>query len=399
MLGACLMCAPQASAQELDGEDELFVIESREDADEEQEDRANSETRQNEALERMNKAQLRDAGFVFSDASASRRRSTALVMAALPGLVLHGAGHLSLGDYETATALMTMEAAGVLLMVGGALAPVIAQRQTASSAGARQALYAGAGLFISSYLLDVIGVVRSDGQLAYRTPEQRLGGSLSLGYRFFATPRYPLTNVIQGALNANFGAVYMRAGTLQDVALQTSRYGGLVGWRFFKRPGSEHALFVEGEGGYRRFRGDGRYDRYDAGALVGGTLDLGVLTPNLRSVFVGVKAGYVHQWFAFPEARAPEVDVLQDEKSEVSIATSSGTIPFEFYGGMNFTDTLFVKMAYTRRDGELLNDLNSVLAVPSISLTYSRVENFDVMMRVAYGGGLELGADLRFWVW
>ncbi len=386
-----------------DSEEKLFEVEREESSEGgeggDAQSRDQGRGRDEEDLDQMSRKQLESAGFLFSDVSVSRKRSTALVMATIPGLLLHGAGHLYLNETQTAIVLMSMEATGLALLAFGAGLPWLTQGQIASAGLSRQAFYSGMGLIISSYILDVIGVTRSDDQLAYATPEQRRGGALSLAYRFFSTPRYPINHAMRGRFNADFGRVYARASTLQDVSLFTSRYDGELGVRVFSRPNTEHAVIVEAMGGYERFRGSGRHDRWDVGAMAGGTLDLGILSPSLRRVFIGGLIGYNHQWYAYPEPRTPEEDVLQDEVSGVAFSNNTGSVPFEFFGGMNFTDKLHLRLAYSRKDGELIHDLNRLLAVPSATVIYSRTQNLDVILDAAYGGGLRLGGELRFWLW
>lgn len=413
-LCAALLCLATPSmvyaqgAGATDSEEKLFEVEREENrdgedgGDERSEDRGRrggDGDRGKDKLSQLNRKQLEEAGYIFSDVSVSRKRSTALIIAAMPGLLLHGAGHLYLNETETAIVLMSMELAGLGLLAFGAGLPWLTQGQVASAGLSRQAFYSGMGLIISSYILDVIGVTRSLDQLAYATPEQRRGGMVSLAYRFFTTPRYPINHAMRARFAADFGRVYVGAGTLQDVSLFTSRYDGNFGVRIFSRPNTEHAVLFEAMGGYERFRGEGRHDRWDVGAMAGGTLDLGILSPSLRRVFIGGLIGYNHQWYAYPAPRTPEDDVLQDEVSSVRFSNNTGSVPFEFYGGMNFTDKLHIRLAYSRKDGELLHDLNRLLAVPSVTVIYSRNESLDVVLDAAYGGGLRLGGELRFWLW
>lgn len=350
-------------------------------------------------LEQMKVEELREAGFVFGDTSASRRRSTALIMAIGPGLLLHGAGHLYLGEERTAVALALMEFSGLGLIALGSALPWVARGQLAGSGAARPAFYSGLGLLVSSYVLDIVGVARGDEPVIYATPEQRPGAALMARYTFLDSPTYPVRNMLAAGASVDLGGAYAELETRQDVLLFASRYGGTLGWRVWSLPLTSHQIFIQADASLMQLRGQGRFSRLAVGGRAGGTLDLGVLTPQLRRVYLGVNAGYMHQWYALPTGRAPEVDAQSDDPPPLEWAHSMGAIPFEVVGGMNFTDRFHLRLAYSREDGEPLHGINRLFAVPSVQATYRLSRGLDLLLAARYGERFALSGGFRVWAW
>ncbi len=381
-------------------EEELFRLGPESDEDEDEEVRVRGRTRgRSEDLGKMSDEELKEAGFAFGAADAGRDRSGALLMAALPGLVVHGLGHFSIKDYDTTVFLMSMEFVGLGLMGIGAGVPFILRGESANTGYARPLFTAGLGAVIASYILDIAGVVRGTDPLIYETPLKRRGGTLRIGYTFYSTQRYPLDNLLTAMLNVRGARFFGGAGTDQDVSLETSRYRAEVGARLFSSEVTEDQLYVRGRGGLWQFRGDGRYEVWRASALVGGTLDLAIVSPRLARIYLGGEVGWERQWYRFPVARSPEEDVDSDVLAPLELSLSIDSVPFEMYGGMNLTDKLTLQLAYTRRDGELLHDISRLFAVPSATIIYASSDRFDVVLDAAYGAGFRIGGQLRYWLW
>ncbi len=394
--------AQQKVEREVPEEDALFKTRSLEQGarDEGGGGRDDDAVRTDELDDTASREELRAAGFRFGDYSGSRRRSTAFLMALFPGLLLHGAGHLYLGERETAFALAMMELGGLTMMGVGAVLPLAFSGRLAESGASRPVFYTGMGLIISSYVIDVVGVTRGPKPVLYASPLMREGLSLELGYEFLQTRFYPLRNVINGRLNVDTGGGFFRGNTLQDVSLLTSGYAAELGWRPVRITDTEHQVFLMGTGELLQFRDVGRFSRLEVGGQVGGVLDLGVLTPQLRRAYLGMRTGYNFQWYAFPENVAPEVDVRSDSPPPLDWeSTGIGGVPMAIFGGMSFTENLHIQLAYTRRDGGFLNDINRLFAVPSVHVDYRSGRNFDLTFDAEYGSGFSLAAGLRIWIY
>ena len=320
-------------------------------------------------------------------------------MALFPGLLLHGAGHLYLGEERTGVVLALLEIGGLGLLAAGAAGPWVVRGELAGSGAARPAFYMGVGMLLASYIIDVVGVARGENPAIYATPERRRGAWFEAHYRFLNATRYPLRNVLEMQLGADTGQVYGAAGTLQDVSLATSRYGGVAGWRPWSLGATANQVFVEVDAHLWQLRARGRFRRLALGARAGGVLDLGVISPDLRRMMLGASAGYQHQWYALPVARPPEQDREEDDPPPLAPAYALGTVPFELFGAMSLTDRVFLKLSYVRQDGELLQDVGRLWGVPGAELVYQLSPGWDLDLSARYGAGFELAGGLRIWGW
>ena len=396
---------PPGGERELSEEEALFEVEERGDEglDEEQtstqqRDRARQE--EDELDGETSREALQRAGFLFGDFGGERRRSTAFLMALFPGLVAHGAGHFYLGDRQTAWTLAAMELGGVALIGLGALAPRAFSRRASQSSVARPAFYTGVGLVLSSYVIDVVGVTRSETPLLYRSPLKRRGASARLGYEFMQARYFPLRNVIAAELELDTGAFQATARSRQDVALLSSFYGGGAGWRIWQVDETEHQVRLRVDGELMQLRDVGRFSRVQGAALLSGVLDLGVVSPRLRRLYLGLEGGYGYQLYALPEAITPEENAQRDSPPELEWEDQGvGLVPWEMFGGMMFTERLHLQLSYRRYDGEPLAGVNRLLGVPALKVDYRSGRNFDLTFEARYGSGFSVGAGLRIWLY
>ncbi|MCJ7457570.1 MAG: hypothetical protein MUP17_01090 [candidate division Zixibacteria bacterium] len=83
--------------------------------------------------------------------------TTALVIALVPGSIVHGAGHFYVGKTKTAIGLFGAEIIGAGLTFLGALGSLRGDTGGESSGGGEVVLALGLGLFAGSWIYDVVG--------------------------------------------------------------------------------------------------------------------------------------------------------------------------------------------------------------------------------------------------
>lgn len=379
------------------GEDELFRT-ARDDDAAADEDGTSAEQQQREAekpINQMSRAELLKAGFVFGTPEHKSQRSSGLLMALVPGAVVHGAGHLYLGDKRTGLGLLIMEATGLALVGGGALVPLIFEGDAASMSGSRSIIYLGTGMFAMSYLLDILGTLQGP-ELQFSENSRRLvGGSMAASYTFLSTDSFPLRNLLSVEATAQTAQVFFKAGTRQDVSLDTSFYDATFGWRFWRGEEAQTFAWAQVDGELMNFRGLGRFNRLSGAGLFGLSMDLGALSSHLRGLALGGSTGFMYQRYALPDATQ---DPTADDYT-YSWEVGSSSIPLELFLHFNFSERLRLRFAYTRRDGALLQDIDRLFAVPSLAATYASTKTSDIEVKAEYGEGLGLSIGLRFWVW
>jgi hypothetical protein len=349
---------------------------------------------QQEELQGMTREELEGAGFFYGEAARDQEQSTAVLSLLTVGLVVHGAGHWALGEERTAAALLTMEAAGLLLWGAGVIAPRLVEGDWASAAYSRHAVYAGVGLFGASFLLDVAGLLQADGTEAPANTTRERGLSVLAQAGYLDTKKFPVQTVLRLDMSADLGAVGVYGSTLQDVALGLSMYGAGSTWRFVQDGRSFTYAYVRAEGEYMTFRLDGAFDRLSVLGTVGGSLDMGLLTRRLRGVACGAEVGYMSQWYWLQTAQVdPET---QEHVRELGLRLDA--LPLEVFVHGNMSERMHLRVLYRRRDGDLLQDGARLWGIPGVGLTYSSAKNLDLVLRGEYGGGLGIWGGLRAWV-
>ncbi|MGK0359142.1 MAG: hypothetical protein ACI9U2_001443, partial [Bradymonadia bacterium] len=201
-------------------------------------------------------------------------------LAAGPGLLVHGLGHLVAGDTEAAVELLLIEGVSLGMIFGGTvlLAGTGASRRIAGP----NILFlgAGVGLFTTSWLADIAG---SSGLLQGKSFFPRTAVAIQLGHRYIYDPQFAYRHFAVLGVDSQMGALGLDAeawialddanwrvrqatrwrllGAAQGGSHLDGRFG--LGWH---EHGTEGFAFltVEGELG-------GRYDLGDAMATLSGT--------------------------------------------------------------------------------------------------------------------------------
>ena len=379
-------------------EDALFQINEGDELLKTEEDDAQRRDRPLEQpIKGMSDAELREAGFVFGDAQDSRVRSTATLLALFPGSLAHGIGHWYMGDRRAAIILAAMETMGLGLFLGAGLSPVVYGADFGASSATRHLMYLGAGLFAASYVLDVVGTIQGADPLLFKHPSDApRKASVGLKYGYLELGELPIRNVLLADAVGDLGAGYVELRTLQDVGLTLSTYGATLGarpWRHPELPGARLELEVDAE--WMQWRQRGRFERVTVAGLVGGSLDLGFLSKTMQRVALGLKTGYLHQWFALP---APtRFNPLEPEPEPSQWSHDAAGLPFMMWVQFDLSRRTRMRMEYTRRDGALLHDGSPALGVPAMQINYRSTANLDIEARADWGSGLGLWAGLRIW--
>ena len=109
------------------------------------------------------------------------------VTAVIPGLVVHGTGHMVVGDSKTGLRLLALEGVGLGLLATG-FVPIVLSGASRRIVGPAAALsVVGAGIFAISFLADVYGIVAPVG--GFGAPPRALPIlQTAIGYRYVYNP-------------------------------------------------------------------------------------------------------------------------------------------------------------------------------------------------------------------
>ncbi len=340
------------------------------------------------ALSEWTYEELIAEGFVFEDAASAQSRAVGTLLGATAGLVLRGIGHWYVDDYPTAATLLGAQVLSLGLLGTGLV--MGAWDEAESSALAESAMFLGAGLFVVSYAVDVLGTAYSDelGLPTNSLEPRRLG--LQLRYIYIQEDTHDLRHLLNGELRADFRRVFGNIRTVQDVYLNMESYGAQVGWRVLQGQSNLTWAAVELEGNFQRWKGASRYDRMDAGLLLGVSLDLGDVFRHLENFAVGAHFGVGQRLLHH-----------RPENSEESTRWVRGKayLPMELFTHMNLTESLNARFAYSRGRNHFVRIDSHVEGLSTLEFVYKSARNLDLVFRGEFGEGFALSGALNLWFW
>jgi hypothetical protein len=236
--------------------------------------------------------------------------------AVVPGVLLHGSGHFAAGEGATAWSLLKVETLGLGLVVAGfgTLAATGSSPKTAEPA--IWAISAGVGLFSTSWLADVYGVLAPAGGTGAPI---RLQPTLEarLGTRYVADPTLVGGMFLGPALDLRFGRWRLSPGAWVAVdGSDVSRFEAAAAYRFVgPRAGAYQTPAIDGSyldvvvgGSHHRYREDVpaplavAFDTTTVDARAEGRLDLRRWAPTLTGAFVDASLGAGMGGYRYPAA-------------------------------------------------------------------------------------------------
>ena len=229
---------------------------------------------------------------------AVRHRSRALAVpaAVVPGLVVHGTGHLVLGEPETGTNLLIMEGIGLGLFLAGGTTIVLTGASRYFVAPAAAATMAGFGLFSTSYLADIYGTTSRDGGAVAARLRSPARWETELGYRRIYDPQFAYRDFLVQRVSRQIGPLRLSPSGWFSARGDTARYRvegqyRLTGPVGVASPRDMTFLDVTLAFVHQRHRPE-HFSKSLVEASLDGRYDLARLGPTLRGAFMELGAGY-----------------------------------------------------------------------------------------------------------
>lgn len=225
-----------------------------------------------------------------------RPRVLPVAAAVVPGVVVHGTGHLVLGESRTGRNLLLMEGVGLGLFLAGGVTIVLTGASRYFVAPAATATMAGFGLFSTSYLADVYGSLSKDGGAAlsrYRAPAR---WETELGYRRVSDAQFDYQDFLVQRVSRQIGPLRLSPSGWFDVRGDTARYRMESQYRLAgvtEEPAPGDVSFIDVTLGFvhQRHRPE-HFSKSSAELSIDGRYDLARLGRTLRGSFVELSAGY-----------------------------------------------------------------------------------------------------------
>jgi hypothetical protein len=227
-----------------------------------------------------------------------------LVTALLPGAVVHGAGHLVLGDTKTGLRLLTLEGVGLGVLATG-FVPIVLTGASRRLIGPAVALSAaGAGLFAISFLADIYGVVAPAGGVG---APFRIAPTLqtAIGYRYVYDPVFSYRNFMVQEIDYRTGAWRLHPSAWFALDDTNSRLRAHVAYRLTGplprgNPPSRDGSFLDLETAITRHAFSSERFRTTTGEVaVAGRLDMARVGPSLRGSFAEMSVGVALQAYSY----------------------------------------------------------------------------------------------------
>ena len=252
------------------------------------------------------------------------RRTLAVVSSVVPGVVVHGSGHMVAGDWETGTLLLAAEGVGLAMAVTGLVGLGLTGASSELIIPLTWTVIEGGALLVIPALADIYGVSAPAGGTGLplvRAQDLRA----ELGYRYVHNPIFDYQNFSVVGGEWRWRALRLAPEAWFAVDDDNWRLRTVAAWRILgPRPDrtAEDGSFLELEGGYARHRyGTEGFTESTFEASFGGRLDLERVSRSLRGSFAESSLGLAMGVYSY--------DDLVNEGTEMLL----GRFAFGFYTG------------------------------------------------------------------
>lgn len=345
---------------------------------------ARAQSDERERLGAMSAEELAAEGWLAQEDETELGSVVGGFLALTVGLVAHGAGHLNAGEVRTGRFLLITEGVSLGLMGLSLLTETLSSSDSRLAAVYESLLPAGASLFATTWLLDVIGAFkggadvfspfeRSSTQLQARAEHVFLSGSQ-------AAPEH----LVAASLFADLGPVYLYPRARFGVAETFSTIGGEFGVRFSL--GRRDYSFVHFGGEATRYAFDAQgYAYWAIFGEAGFSVDLGDLFSHLDGLVYRMSLGGGTQLFRFD--------------FDSGLPTSSASfLGFETALAAAFARRVSLEVGYVQRPDELAGNLSSVPGAFFGMVTVVPSPRWSLHVEARAGESFQLTSGLSFFL-
>lgn len=227
------------------------------------------------------------------------------LVAAGPGLIVHGLGHMVAGDTDTGLDLLIAEGAGLGLIIGGTavLAATGASRRIAGPNVI--VIGAGFGLFTTSWLGDIVG---ANGGVRGNTRQPTPPFALHVGHRYIHDPQWAYAQFAVVGVDGQYGRLGHDADAWIALDDDNWRARNALRWRLLGDPsGGSHLDALQRIGWHHH--GTEGFAFLTLDAELGGRWDLGDRFETLSGSFFEGGVGWSLEMYRYD---VPGTDFPED---------------------------------------------------------------------------------------
>jgi hypothetical protein len=319
---------------------------------------------------------------------APGRRALAGAASVVPGIVLHGSGHFVLCEPETARKLAVLEGAGAVSLAGSTAGLALTGASRYLVAPLAIGAWAGASLFVLTFLADVYGVANSERQPLPVLRPPRL--AVETGLRYVYDPQFSYRAFVIELFRLDLSPFWLEPRLDAAIGASNQRYALLAGHRLLgttRRRLARDETYLEVRAGLadHAYAEDG-FAMTTAELSLAGRLDLVRLGRTLVGSFAEAELGFAHQWSRFD-------GLPGDQTDELLLRTSFGAS----FGAGNIRGE--TRLAYNHRRDTLAGGIRAA-GIPAGYLGFLEHRSelyvgprFGVATEVNYGSAFILGAS------
>lgn len=252
-----------------------------------------------------------EIALVTPDEVSGARRAVSVGAAFVPGLLLHGSGHLALGERRTGLGLLGAEALGLTMLIGGIGGLAVTGAADEFVPPLYWTAMAGAGLFFFSWGADLygtLGLYQRESQASSSPAFWRI----SQGYQHVINPALPTTSLSKTQVELFWRRLSVHGMGYVDVrGAQDQRFELRARYRIAGQQSGPDASHVMLGTGFVRHRYSFARTTEALGELFAqGRYDLMRAAPTLQGLFLEGSAGVALGQYRHDEFGAQFEDLL-----------------------------------------------------------------------------------------
>lgn len=240
------------------------------------------------------------------------RRGASVAASLVPGVLVHGSGHLALGKPKTATRLLALEGVGLVMAASSGVVLALTGASRYLVGPTATIGIAGVGLFGISWLADIYGTATPPEARGHASGLSALFES-ELGYAYVHDPQFRYRHFLVEAFDLRLWRVRISPSAWLSLDDSNARYRLLGAYRFFgplPDGAAPDGSFVDLELAATEHRYDSDGFRTLTGeAFIGGRMDLKRVDAELGGMFVELGFGWGLQVFDYD---VPGLELGQD---------------------------------------------------------------------------------------
>ncbi|MBU0550175.1 hypothetical protein KKF91_20415 [Myxococcota bacterium] len=313
-----------------------------------------------------------------------------------PGLLLHGAGHYKIDRKESALKLLLIEALGLALIAAGEIIEEVSDGDGAYGWLSNGMGRTGALLFLGSWGADVLGAFKGD--RPFEPDNTRLrSAQLSLAYRYTGDQLTLFRHHMSAALDLSSGWAYARPSVALEAGMNTRRAdldmgAYLLRGHWLDVGGDPHNLIALGGRLHRIETPLYGLGRRGGELYLKWKLDLGLLLPTMRALYIVNRAGYGFSQYQLSPTAGQVPPLLGDSDFTDSALSWESGVELNT-GAQTHFSLLFIQ------DPNLeTSPISSQMGVLEVALEHRYEDDLDIEARITGGDGwaiwLELGYQL-----